>query len=106
MGTFTIDFEDELTPEEAEHVGGALKGLVERLLDARKLAPHVVPHDVIKDKHGTRDAVTDCPDCTRGLAGGNLGGVPVRFCIRVNRPPFPEGLKPTPNDIIACGGSR
>lgn len=110
MGAFTIDFDDELTPQETEYIGGAIKGLVDRLLDARKLAPHVIRHTPkaisAKDGGGTRDAVTDCPDCTRGLSSGMYNGIPVRFCARIDRPPYPEGLKPTPHDIIACGGNR
>lgn len=122
MASFTIEMDEELTTDEAAYIGGALKGLTDRLLDARKLEPHLVSHEPEKtadtDQFGkpvlrdgkpvytTRDTITDCPDCTRGLTGGNYQGVPVRFCPRLDRPPFPFDLKPTPNDIIACGGSR
>lgn len=110
MGTFTIDFDDDLTPEEAEHIGGVLRGTLDRLLTARTLKPHVVPHTPVaiaaKDGGGKRDTITDCPDCTRGLTSGVYAdtNIPVRYCPRLDRPPYPLGLKPTPGDVIACGG--
>lgn len=88
-----------------------------QILAARTFAPHVVGHDVeetddvdedgkaVKDEAGKttktkRDAVTACPDCTRGLVARGDALVCydlVRYGIDVS------GLTVTHHDVIACG---
>lgn len=119
MDELTFPRPDDLSDDEWSALVGEVEAYADlrhrQVVEARTFAPHVVAHEPIefddpdpanlalpaKDRRKTkRDAVTECPDCTRGLvADGNLL---VCIDLRRNRAAYAD-LTGTFHDIIACG---
>jgi hypothetical protein len=126
-----LELPDTLAPADLARVTAAAMAAVDleliRIEAERDRAVHVrlvshTPEKIPDEKGGTRDVLTACPDCTRGLLGWEVTHgrtvVPVRICSTLLAPQFDErtltwrqaallpdklAAKATAHDVFACG---